>query len=80
MTTDHIHGNQGPVCDCDHCKTSKIIQGILDKCTGEEQAVLEDMRSANMFYETERDWNIGKAQDKEPIMIGGVWYFPKETK
>ena len=64
-------------CSCKLCRLSKALTRISARCSPSEKAALEILWERMEGAETNWDWLCAKAQDGEPIELGGRIYVQK---
>lgn len=64
-------------CSCQLCRLSRCLNRIARKCTAAEKAAIDAIWERMEGAETDWDWLNAKAQDGEPIELGGRIYVPK---
>lgn len=68
----------GRRCACKPGHLSRCLTRIARKCTAAETAALDMLWERMEAAETDWDWLNAKAQDGEPIELGGRIYVPKQ--
>jgi hypothetical protein len=77
MQANDVANQPDKKCSCQVCLLSKSIQGIAEKCSGDEKKALETLWSRMEDAETCYGLMEYKVQEGKPFMISGKTYIAK---